>query len=120
MYGKGGRLRDLDNSDINNSKSNAVRDTLIISEKCEITVNQKIKDTEGTYILRLKNRFIASNYGPGQFVMIKINNGDNGFDPLLSRPFSIFNKFNENEFEVLYRVCGRGTGILSKIPKGNF
>ena len=120
MYGKGGRLRDLDNSDINNSKSNAVRDPLIISEKCEITVNQKIKDTEGTYVLRLKNRFIASNYGPGQFIMIKINNGGNGFDPLLSRPFSIFNKFNENEFEVLYRVCGRGTGILSKIPKGNF
>lgn len=126
MHGKGGRLRDLDNSDIDNSKSGAHRRRAsicappIISEKCEITVNQKIKDTEGTYILRLKNWFIASNYSPGQFVMIKISGGGNGFDPLLSRPFSIFNKFNENEFEVLYRVCGKGTGILSKIPKGNF
>jgi len=36
----------------------------IVSEKCEITVNRKIKDTEGTYILRIKNRFIASNFKP--------------------------------------------------------
>ncbi len=90
----------------------------IISESCEITVNQKIKDTEGTYILRLKNPFIASNFSPGQFIMLKVNTGC--FEPLLSRPFSIFNKFNKNEFEVLYRVCGKATDILSKIPKGNF
>ncbi len=118
MYGEGGRLRDLDNLDIDNSKKNAMHVPLIISEKCEITVNQKIKDTEGTYLLRLKNQFIASNFKPGQFVMLKANS--HSFEPLLSRPFSIFNKFDENEFEVLYRVYGKGTYILSKITKGNF
>lgn len=90
----------------------------IVSEDCEVTVNQRIKDTEGTYILRLKNKFIASNFNPGQFVMLKVNAGC--FEPLLSRPFSIFNKFNENEFEILYRVCGKATDILSNIPKGGF
>ncbi len=90
----------------------------IISEKCEIAVNRKIKDTEGTYILRIKNRFIASNYKPGQFVMIKANEG--GLSPLLSRPFSIFNKFDGEEFEVLYRVFGSATEILSGIKEGSF
>jgi dihydroorotate dehydrogenase electron transfer subunit len=90
----------------------------IISEKCEITVNQKIKDTYGTYLLRIKNPFIASNFKPGQFVMVKPN--IESFDPLLSRPFSIFNKFNNNEFEVLYRVYGKGTQFLSELRNGDF
>ena len=90
----------------------------IISEKCEITVNRKIKDTEGTYILRIKNRFIASNYKPGQFVMLKASEG--GLNPLLSRPFSIFNKFSGDEFEVLYRVFGAATEILSGVKEGSF
>ena len=90
----------------------------IISEKCGITVNRKIKDTEGTYILRIKNRFIASNYKPGQFVMLKADEG--GLNPLLSRPFSIFNKFSGDEFEVLYRVFGSATEILSGVKEGSF
>ena len=90
----------------------------IISEKCGITVNRKIKDTEGTYILRIKNRFIASNYKPGQFVMLKSDEG--GLNPLLSRPFSIFNKFSGDEFEVLYRVFGAATEILSGVKEGSF
>ena len=90
----------------------------IISEKCGITVNRKIKDTEGTYILRIKNRFIASNYKPGQFVMLKASEG--GLNPLLSRPFSIFNKFSDDEFEVLYRVFGAATEILSGVKEGSF
>ena len=90
----------------------------IISEKCGITVNRKIKDTEGTYILRIKNRFIASNYKPGQFVMLKADEG--GLNPLLSRPFSIFNKFSGDEFEVLYRVFGVATEILSGVKEGSF
>ncbi len=90
----------------------------IVSEKCEITVNRKIKDTEGTYILRIKNGFIASNFKPGQFVMLKAN--EEGLNPLLSRPFSIFNRFGDSEFEVLYRVLGKGTEILSEIAEGSF
>jgi len=90
----------------------------IINERCRVTVNRKIKDTEGTYILRIENGFIASNYKPGQFVMIKADGGE--LNPLLCRPFSIFNKFNDSEFEVLYRVYGAGTEILSGVKEGGF
>ncbi len=90
----------------------------IISERCEITVNRRIKDTEGTYILRLKNSFIASSYKPGQFVMIKSDLEN--FNPLLGRPFSVFNKFNDYEFEVLYKVVGASTEILSRMREGDF
>ena len=90
----------------------------IVSEKSAVTVNRKIKDTESTYILRIQNEFIASNFKPGQFVMVKINPG--GMNPLLSRPFSIFNKFNDSEFEILYRVFGKGTKILSDVKEGAF
>ncbi len=90
----------------------------IINENCEVTVNLKIKDTENTYLLRIKNNFATQSFIPGQFVMLKHNRGCS--DPLLARPFSIFRKFNDNEFEILYRVCGKGTDLLSNIKKGDF
>ena len=90
----------------------------IINENCEVTVNLKIKDTENTYLLRIKNNFVPQRFIPGQFVMLKHNPGSS--DPLLARPFSIFRKFNENEFEILYRVCGKGTDLLSNIKKGDY
>ncbi len=90
----------------------------IINGNCEVTVNLKIKDTENTYLLRIKNNFIPQNFIPGQFAMVKHNPGYS--DPLLARPFSIFRRFNENEFEILYRVCGKGTDLLSNIKKGDY
>lgn len=90
----------------------------IINGNCEVTVNLKIKDTENTYLLRIKNNFIPQNFIPGQFAMVKHNPGYS--DPLLARPFSIFRKFNENEFEILYRVCGKGTDLLSSIKQGDY
>ena len=87
----------------------------IVSEKCAVTSSRKIQGTEGTYLLKIKNRFIASNYKPGQFVMIKPNPGN--LNPLLARPFSIFNKSGDSEFEVLYRVLGSSTEILSKVTE---
>jgi dihydroorotate dehydrogenase electron transfer subunit len=90
----------------------------IINENFEVTVNLKIKDTENTYLLRIKNNSIPQSFIPGQFVMVKHN--PCCFDPFLARPFSIFRKFNENEFEILYRVCGKGTDLLSNIKKGGY
>lgn len=90
----------------------------IISGNFEVTVNIKVKDTDNTYLLRIKNAFIAQNFIPGQFVMIKPNFCCS--DPLSARPFSVFRKFNENEFEILYRVCGKGTELLSNVKKGDY
>ncbi len=53
---------------------------------------------------------------PGQFVMVRVSSG---VDPLLRRPFSIHRVTAEGNFEILFRVVGRGTGLLSKMSVGD-
>ena len=52
---------------------------------------------------------------PGNFFMISV---DRGLDPLLKRPFSI-HRWLDGDFQLLYRVTGRGTAILSKKKNGD-
>jgi dihydroorotate dehydrogenase electron transfer subunit len=58
---------------------------------------------------------------PGQFVMLKVSDGT---DPLLRRPFSVYNLIGpERErvrggMELLYKVAGRGTEIMSGWEEG--
>jgi dihydroorotate dehydrogenase electron transfer subunit len=57
---------------------------------------------------------------PGQFVMLQVSDGHT---PLLRRPFSIHGLLTETDgpgagIEVLYKVVGTGTRILSKTPSG--
>jgi dihydroorotate dehydrogenase electron transfer subunit len=56
---------------------------------------------------------------PGQFVMVRVSQQD---APLLRRPFSIHRPlFKEGEIfgmELLYKVVGTGTAILSRTPVG--
>ena len=51
---------------------------------------------------------------PGQFVNIRVANGT---DPLLRRPFSIFD-FQNDMMEILVRVVGRGTTLLAAAEPG--
>jgi len=51
---------------------------------------------------------------PGQFFMVEVNKGT---DPLLKRAFSLFRKTEEG-MQILYRVRGRGTGILRDMKQG--
>jgi dihydroorotate dehydrogenase electron transfer subunit len=59
---------------------------------------------------------------PGQFVMIKVTEGS---DPLLRRPFSIYNIVgglrgaHGPKIEILYKVVGRGTEIISGWEPGH-
>lgn len=50
---------------------------------------------------------------PGQFCILRMNER---LDPLLGRPFSIFD-YEGNIINFLYRVKGKGTEILSKMDK---
>ncbi|MFH0974561.1 MAG: dihydroorotate dehydrogenase electron transfer subunit [Spirochaetota bacterium] len=60
------------------------------------------------YLLKIN---IKQNYSaPGQFVNIKI--GD--LEPLLRRPFSIYNQ-NSNTIEIIFRIVGKGTKLLKDI-----
>ena len=52
---------------------------------------------------------------PGQFYMIEVNRGS---DPLLKRAFSLFRRTSEG-FQVMYRIKGRGTSLLSKMKRGD-
>jgi len=61
---------------------------------------------------------------PGQFVMVRVNGA---IDPLLRRPFGVFDVGVHNPaqsgaatqpyFEMLYRVVGKGTAMLSTLHK---
>ncbi|MDR1936450.1 MAG: dihydroorotate dehydrogenase electron transfer subunit [Candidatus Accumulibacter sp.] len=60
---------------------------------------------------------------PGQFVMARIGGG---IDPLLRRPLAVFNLGAQASaegpqawFEMLYRVVGKGTGLLSTLREGD-
>ena len=80
----------------------------------------------GYYKLGLVCRDMADSAVPGQFLMIKVSEQ---LDPLLRRPFSIHkihsipssNDRMEGDcrIEILYKVVGKGTGILSTAMKGN-
>ncbi len=67
--------------------------------------------------LTLDSPDIASVARPGQFVMIRTGNGK---DPLLRRPFSISQTSNQKHFQILFKVVGRGTLLLSHCREGEF
>ena len=49
---------------------------------------------------------------PGQFIEIRVTDG---LDPFLRRPISIYNMDKENGvLEIIFRVQGKGTEILSR------
>ncbi len=69
-----------------------------------------------TFRLRLECPKIARSARPGQFVMLQVREG---MDPLLRRPFSFHRIFaEEGVIEILYRIVGRGTMLLSRRRAG--
>jgi dihydroorotate dehydrogenase electron transfer subunit len=58
---------------------------------------------------------------PGQFAMITLGPASGTNDPLLRRPFSIFNQpgVPEGSVQILYKVLGRGTALLSRARAGD-
>ena len=80
----------------------------MIDQHTEIVFNRRI--TSGIFLLGFKSPRIASESRPGQFVMVRINKG---IDPLLRRPFSIFDVHDKNTICILYKTIGHGTYLLS-------
>ncbi|MBD3182486.1 dihydroorotate dehydrogenase electron transfer subunit [Candidatus Poribacteria bacterium] len=60
--------------------------------------------------VKLHCPYIALNSKPGQFIHVQVSNS---YDPLLSRPLAVFRSQGE-EFEILFRVVGKGTKILAE------
>ena len=74
----------------------------------------------GNYLLEFEARGVADAMQPAQFFMI----GVPGSDVLLRRPFSVcglpgtFADGTRDAVQVLYRVYGRGTGLLASLGPG--
>jgi len=86
---------------------------MIIQGKFKILSNKKVR---GDYFkMAVCAPGIAQKAGPGQFVHLRCQNS---VEPLLRRPFS-FHHLSRNNFEILYKVVGRGTNLLAKRRKGD-
>ena len=87
----------------------------MVEETIPLERNEQI----GKDIWRMEFRStpLSSLAKPGQFLMIHL--GKRTQDPLLRRPFSIHAILDHHRVQVLYRVVGTGTSLLSTLKKGD-
>ena len=69
----------------------------------------------GVYKMRVEAPAIARAARPGQFLMVRVGQV---LDPLIRRPFSIHAVQGLEVIDILYRVVGRGTNVLTAVKKG--
>lgn len=86
--------------------SNRLHKALIVSHK---------PVGRGYYRLVLKAPEAARSALPGQFVMLRVSDT---LDPLLARPFGISAVISRSSLEILYRVVGKGTTMLTTAKTG--
>ncbi len=82
-------------------------------EKVQVITNTKVAD--GIFKCRIKTTNIASACLPGNFINISVGSNSQF---LLKRPFGVHN-VKGNELEILYRVRGKGTDIMSGLVAGD-
>ena len=87
--------------------------TMIIQGKFKVLYNKKAGPDY--FKMAIYAPRIVREALPGQFVHLRCQNSA---EPLLRRPFS-FHRLSRNNFEILYRVVGRGTNLLAKRRKGD-
>lgn len=86
----------------------------MIEETGEVVFNRPVN--ANTWLMGIASPDVARSAEPGQFVMLRVRSG---VDPLLRRPFSVCG-VQGGLFQVLYRVVGKGTEILSReVRKGD-
>ena len=81
--------------------------------KARIDENRKLHKTHN--LLTISPLSPIPRFEPGQFLMIGL---DRGCDPLLRRPFSVL-RAGPNGHQILYRIRGKGTMILSALQEGS-
>lgn len=75
------------------------------------TITENIPLTESVYKMRLSGDTGAIT-APGQFINIKL---DGAF---LRRPISVYDK-DSDSVTIIYKVVGRGTGMMSRMKQGD-
>jgi dihydroorotate dehydrogenase electron transfer subunit len=82
--------------------------------KAEVLRSEQL--TRDVFRLTLFAPEIAKAARPGQFVMLRVT--DAGLDPLLRRPFSIYQATSDGRLQFLYKVVGKGTRIMTGLHPG--
>jgi dihydroorotate dehydrogenase electron transfer subunit len=90
------------------------------------SILSNVELSPGYFRMRLTAPGEAAFAIPGQFLMVKVRDA---IDPLLRRPFGIFDvglfesEYAEGEpktyLEILYKVVGKGTGLLANLHHGD-
>lgn len=93
--------------------------------KSMVVLNEEISPGYCRIRLTAPREFLRAR--PGQFVMVRVYDG---IDPLLRRPFGIYDMGTftpeypeapkQHYFEILYKVVGRGTGILLSLHRNDY
>jgi dihydroorotate dehydrogenase electron transfer subunit len=78
-----------------------------------ILINKPYYVSKEHYLLKI--RIPGASPAPGQFINIRIGTGT---DPLLRRPFSVYN-YSNGIIDIIMRVVGKGTDILKNHDPGN-
>jgi dihydroorotate dehydrogenase electron transfer subunit len=78
--------------------------------RSRIVANERLRD--GFHLLRLEAPHLAETSTPGQFVLLR---GLTPEWPYLKRPFSIYASDGDSIVEIVYKVVGRATGLMSKM-----
>lgn len=90
-----------------------------VQEICDVIAHERRPGA--VYKLTLRAPEIARRAVAGQFVEVLPTpvGGPAGFDPLLRRPFSLCEiRPEEGVISLVYRVVGRGTGVLAHVAPG--
>ncbi len=90
-----------------------------------VVFNEQV--SPGYYRIRLTAPREIMQAKPGQFVMVRVYDG---IDPLLRRPFGIYdlgsfapeypNAPKQHYIEILYKIVGKGTGILLSLHHNDY
>ena len=84
----------------------------MIQECCPVRGVREV--AENVYVLASHSPLISKQVQPGQFLNIRVAESS---EPLLRRPFSVYNVEGEN-LEIVFNVIGRGTAVLrAKLPQ---
>ncbi|MCK4998672.1 MAG: hypothetical protein KAS23_04025, partial [Anaerohalosphaera sp.] len=86
-----------------------------MSKLFRATVTENKRVIKNHYLLTLRPLKRIKKSRPGNFFMISV---ESGLDPLLKRPFSV-HRSTDRDFQILYRVVGKGTTILSNRKPGD-
>lgn len=84
------------------------------AEHCEVVANRPVATHQ--FEIEIHCPTVALHAQPGQFVQMRVQSG---YEPLFSRPFSVFRRFPERgDFSVIYLVRGTFTQLLARKRPG--